>query len=270
MYLFYCDESNIEARSGDFFLYAGIAIPADNALALSQSIESCLAERNIARDYKLKFNPGPQNLNHPEFIALKRDVINSATQASVKLMLYMVLHDIAKNPDEARRNGINYICFHFDCFLKRVKNHGLVLVDRFTDKDNRIEAHLTEKFAVGLKNMPYKKEIRLNNIIGFHYSSIGQSHFPSLIDVIVGSLRFAVNALTRDPKHLDSARKILKLISPLFYREDSSTAVSEIGLILSPKIINVKSYQEKYQSLKDFFAEAEIVLSQPITQDRQY
>jgi hypothetical protein len=270
MYLFYCDESNLEKRSGDFLLYAGITIPDHNALALSRTIDALLANPKISRDYRLKFNPRPTNLDHQEFIVLKSAVIEAAIKADVKLLSYMILHDIAKSPDEARRNGINHTCFHFDCYLNRVKDTGLVLVDRFNDEGNEIGAHLTEKFSVGLKNMPYSREMRLENIVGFHYSAIGQSHFPSILDVIVGSLRFAINVYTRQPQYKATAMAILKSLNPLFFREEGSEKVSEIGLILSPKAITIKSYRQKYQGLKDFFAEAGIALAQEITEHRTY
>ncbi len=44
-----------------------------------------------------------------------------------------------------------------------------------------------------------------------------RSHFGSVIDIILGSFRFAVNAYTRqDTKKLEAAPTLLKLIAPLF------------------------------------------------------
>jgi len=77
------------------------------------------------------------------------------------------------------------------------QDHGLVLIDQFTDI--QINHHLREKFLLGLKDMPYGlTAMRLARILGFHYAAIGQSHFGSLIDIILGSFRFAVNAHTRN------------------------------------------------------------------------
>jgi hypothetical protein len=36
MYLLYCDESNLEERSGIFFVYGGLAIHSDAALQISR------------------------------------------------------------------------------------------------------------------------------------------------------------------------------------------------------------------------------------------
>ena len=216
MYLFYCDESNLEERSGDFLIYGGLVINSEVARQFSSEIEKVRASFSVPRDYKLKFNPGPANLSHNEFIALKQAVIETAISYDAKILIYVILHDIATSADDARRNGINAVCYHFDCLLSRYSNIGLVLVDRFNDRGNQVDGHLAEKFSIGITGMPYSKEIRLNNIVGLHYSAIGQSHFPSIVDIVLGSFRFAINAHTRNKEgDLESARTILKLLSPL-------------------------------------------------------
>jgi hypothetical protein len=173
--------------------------------------------------------------------------------------------------DEARRNGINTVCYHFDCCLNRLESKGFVLIDRFNDEGNEIDAHLKEKFSVGVTGMPYSSEIRLSNILGLHYSAIGQSHLCSLIDIVVSSMRWAMNQHTRRAeKNLDSARQLMALLSPLFVRRNGSQEVSEFGLLFSPKVIRSSRYRQTYQDLKDFFAEAEIAVAQEITGERTY
>jgi hypothetical protein len=147
----------------------------------------------------------------------------------------------------------------------------MVLIDRFNDEGNAIDAHLTEKFSIGLKDMPYSPEYRLTNILGLHYSAIGQSHFTSLVDIVAGSLRYAMNVHTRgNEQQRSSALTLLRLISPLFVRRKGSEEVSEFGLLFSPKVIKAAKYRTKYQSMKDFFAEAGIIFSQEITGERTY
>ncbi len=270
MYVLYCDESNMSERQGDFLIYGGLAIASDRILALSQAIDEIRARAGVPRDFRLKFNPGPDSLSHQEFLRLKQAMVEAATTHGAKLIVYVILHDIATSPDEARRNGINAVCFHFDCLLNRWNGPGLVLIDRFNDQGNQIEAHLTEKFSVGVRGMPYAHEIRLTKIVGFHYSSVGQSHLPSIVDIVLGSLRFAINAHTRNvEKQLQTARKLLGLLEPLFWR-DNGAAISELSFLFSPKVIKAPSYREQYQALKDFLGESGIETAQPITAERQY
>jgi hypothetical protein len=272
MHLLYCDESNLEERAGDFLLYGGLMVDGARAGELSAAIDQIRARRAVPRDYLLKMNPGPPKFSHDQFVDLKRDVLAAAHDHGARLLVYAVLHDIANNPDDARRKGINTVTYHFHCALNRIAGGtGLVLIDRFNDKGNVIDQHLRDKFMIGLTGMPYSREMRLSNIVGFHYSTIGQSHFPSILDVAVGSLRFAVNALTRQQEqNLSTARELLKALSPMFWRETGAESVSEIGLTFSPKVIKAAKYREKYQALKDFLAECGIITAQPITDERTY
>lgn len=219
MHLFYCDETNLEERPGDFLIYGGLVIDSATAREFSAAIDKLRELHDVPRDYYLKFNPGPKNLSHDQFIDLKQHVLETAADFGVRLIVYTILHDIATNPDEARRNGINTVCYHFDCILKQLGGAGLVLIDRFNDKGNAIDAHLREKFTVGITGLPFSNEKRLENITGFHYSAIGQSHFPSVVDVALGSLRLAINAYTRrNTDLLPTANTLLGLLSPIFWR----------------------------------------------------
>ncbi|MEP1028264.1 MAG: DUF3800 domain-containing protein, partial [Alphaproteobacteria bacterium] len=105
----------------------------------------------------------------------------------------------------------------------------------------------------------------------FHYSSIGQSHFPSMTDVVLGSLRFAINAHSRNQEqHLNTANQLLRSIAPMLWREDGNDRVSEIGFLFSPKIIKADKYREKYEGLKNFLAAQGIETEQIITDERTY
>jgi hypothetical protein len=271
LHLLYCDESNLQERDGDFLIYGGLVIDGHRSRELSQKIDQIRARAGVHPNFRLKFNPGPPDLPHDQFLSLKQAVIEAAVEHGAKLVVYVILHNIAVNPDEARRNGINTVCYHFDCLLNRFSGPGLVLIDQFSDAGNQIRAHLSEKFAVGIRGLPYTPEMRLKNIVGFHYSVIGQSHFPSLIDIALGSLRFAINAHTRQQiQQLDTARRLLGILEPLFFREREGAPISELGFMFSPKVIRAPRYLEKYGALKDFLTEAGVDTAQPITDERTY
>lgn len=265
MDLCYCDESNLEDRAGDFLIYGGVHIPGDAAGLLSDRIEQLRAEAGLAADVRLKFNPRPDGLDHQQFIALKEGVINAAIQCGCKLLAYAVLHDLAGDPDNARRFGINTICYHFHCALNRIGRKGIILIDRFTDANNEIEGHLREKMAIGVQ-LPHRPiPTKLSNIVGFHYSAIGQSHFTSLIDIVVGSVRYAINVHTRN--HVDQrqgALNLLRILSPIFYRDQGSDRVPDMGFCFSPMNIRAPRYLDRYTSLQNFLREGGIDSSQAI------
>src|SRR6185437_287282 len=261
MHLLYCDETNFTKKTGDFFVYGGVAFDAAIARELAAEIEEARNALDVARDYVLKFNPGPKDISHQQFIKLKQAVIAAAAKFDCKLFVNLLLHDIATSSEDARRFGINRLCYHFDCYLNRPKVPGLVLIDRFDDKE--IYGQLREKLSVGLTgHLPYSTEMKIQWIVGYHLAAVGQSHFCSLVDVLLGSLRFAINAFTRArDEELATAKAILKQLAPLFFHEYSEH-VSEISLWFSPKDIRSDAYRAKYLALRDFLAENGVVSSQ--------
>lgn len=251
MHLLYCDETNFGKVPGDFFVYGGIVIDGAKVAGLVSEIEGIRKALGVSREYVLKFNPGPKDFSHEKFIELKRSTMQAAANAGCKLLVNLLLHDIASSSEYARRFGVNTLCYHFDCYLNRVKDSGLVLIDRFDDKE--IDGQLKEKLAVGLTGkLPYSGEMKIHHIVGYHYTAIGQSHFCSLVDVILGSLRFSMNAFTQaNEKHSASAAVMLQQLSPMFFREESES-VHEISLWFSPKTVRKEAYRNRYVALMEY------------------
>lgn len=269
MYLFYCDETSLDPAQSEFFVYGGIAVPAKSAYALHKDIEQIRNEAGISDEWVLKFNPCPPNMEYKKFTAVKELIIRSASKHGCVLIVSIILHKIARNIQEARRNEINRVVFHFDCFLNHSESHGLVLIDRFSDR--QIDAHLRRKFSVGIEGLPYSPIMKLERIVGYHYSAIGQSHFPSLIDIVLGSLRYAINTYdSQSGARTTTARTLLCLLEPLFYRDLYSGKVHNISLNFSPNTIRVGEYRKKYEDLKTFLEEAGIVAAQQITDIPMY
>jgi hypothetical protein len=137
-------------ENSEFFVYAGIAIPGDRTGQLSADLDELRAKYGYRPEDLLKFN----NKERPEHVEenvhrnIKRRVLRKVAEYEAKLFASFILHDIATSPEEARRNEINRICYHFDCFLTRADAYGLVLLDTFVDK--KLNAILREKFSIGL------------------------------------------------------------------------------------------------------------------------
>lgn len=257
MYLLYCDESNLERRQGDFFVYGGISVPDLTALSLSKEIDAIRASFKVDPQYLLKFNPGPEGMDHNQFIALKQQVIECSVKHGVQMFTSLILHDVATSPDDARINEINRVCYNFDCYLSNRRSHGLVLIDRFDD--GTVNDHLIEKFSVGVVGLPFTPVKRLANIVGFHYSNIGQSNYTSIVDVAIGSLRYCINGFTRgDSRAVSTAGKVLPILSPLFHRHDGRQSVSDLGMCFSPKDVRTPKYKLMYDNLRVFLNDNQI------------
>jgi hypothetical protein len=268
MQLLYCDETNFQKVGGDFFVYGGIVIPGDQAAGLAAAVEMIRVTHKVPTDYLFKFNPGPADFSHEQFIALKKAVIESAVQHGCRLLINLLLHDIATSSEEARRMGLNTLAYHFDCYLNRPKQPGLMLIDRFVDK--KLDDQLKQKVTVGLTgDLPFSKELKLKRIIGYHLAAIGQSQFCSVVDVLLGSLRFAINAFTQNKQEqLHSAGLILGQMSPLFFREGGlfkdASKVHEISLWFSPKTVKVQKYRDRYLAVKGFLSDHGIDAAQDV------
>jgi hypothetical protein len=249
MHLLYADETNLDPQASDFFVYGALAIPSEMAFRLHAAVADLRSRYRVPPDFRFKFNPGPSHLTNDQFIALKQGAIEAAVASGCVLFTDVILHRIAKSPDIARRRAINRVLYHFDSYMGRVRQHGLVLIDRFSDPE--IDAHLREKFAIGLTGMPYSNKLPLNRVVGLHYSAIGQSHFSSLIDIVLGSLRFAVNAhCSGNVNQLPTAKTLLRLIAPLLCGNDAQ--VCDLSLHFSPKAVRVPEYCVRYESLRRF------------------
>ena len=73
MYLLYADESGLEAKSGCFFVYGGVAVPADRAHALSGAVEKLLIKHKW-----------PDSADPLKFSGKRPDHIDTRTHKSIK------------------------------------------------------------------------------------------------------------------------------------------------------------------------------------------
>jgi hypothetical protein len=269
MRLLYCDESNLNEVDFDFFVYGGIVIDGVRAASLSSNIEQIRLNAGVSPTFVLKFNPGPPNLNHQQFAQLKSGIIQAAVDHGCIFLTSLILHNIATSPEAARLREINRVALHFNYHLRSIDEHGLVLIDQFND--TQANHHLREKFLVGVTGMPYPPfTMRLDRILGLHYAAIGQSHFGSLIDIVIGAFRFAINVHTRNQAgNTATAALLLQQLSPLFLRSPSGL-VTENSLFFSPKVITAPPFLGRYERLKRFLAENGVAAAQPITNERLY
>ena len=119
MYLMYSDESNLEAQDNTFFIYGGIIIDADKAKDLSDKVQRIRGRCGIPSTFVLKFKPKPSGIEETKFIECKQKIIQAAIDSECYLSLSLIHHGVARNPVNARRNEINRVAYHFNCFLRR-------------------------------------------------------------------------------------------------------------------------------------------------------
>jgi hypothetical protein len=260
MYLLYADESNLDPKTCDFFTYAGVIIPPKTASKLSEDIDALRLEYKYGPDDLLKFNTRerPKHITPDEHRDIKKKVMEACARNGVKFISSVILHKIATSPDDARFKEINRVCYHFNCYLQGVAGDGIVLIDSF--QDNKLARFIRQKFSVGLVGMPFSPKMRLDRLLGFHLASIGTSNFCSVVDVVIGALRFCINARTH-PDQQATAKQLFEQLGQLAIR-DSRGRVEEIGFFYSPKCIKAPVYLTVYQKLWHYLKENGMECSQ--------
>jgi len=253
MHLLYTDEVNVDPRSSEFFIYGGVSVDACQAALLSNKIYDLRQENGYEPTGLLKFNTRerPDNISPETHREVKKKVIEEAAAHGVYLFASFILHNIATSPEEARRKEINRVCYHFDSFLQEQDEYGIVLIDTFTD--NSLPGILREKFSIGITGLPHSDPYRLERVLGFHLASIGSSNFPSVVDIVLGSLRYAVNCL-QDPSRQSVAQTLLTQLSPLCLK-DNAGSIREASLFFSPIRVRVTEYFTLYTNLRTFLAQ---------------
>lgn len=270
MHLLYTDETNIDPRSGDFFIYGGVAVNSQTAATLSSEIDRLRQEYGYFPTDSLKHNTKerPPQVTPEQHAEIKRRVMEVAVRHDVKLFTSFILHRVATSPANARKNEINRISLHFNYFLRSINDNGIILVDTFEGPGLR--TLLMEKFHIGIVGLPYTQVMRLDRILGFHIATNGASNFSSLTDIVIGSMRYAINN-RRDPTKQATIRAILTGISPMYQRQDwAPHKVKETSLFFSPRVVTHPPYFDEYVGVHTFLTEHGIHPAQEISQVRNY
>jgi hypothetical protein len=105
----YCDESNLDEKSGDFLLYGGLVINSAAMPDLSSEIANLRVKFKVPRQHKLKFNPCPADISHDEFSKLKAAVIQAAIKFDAASS-YMRFFMTSRRPLTRRGETVLILC----------------------------------------------------------------------------------------------------------------------------------------------------------------
>lgn len=244
----FMDETNVGRDDGNrFFIYGGLAIPAERLGELHLSIGALRSKWKFSATDSLKFdtNTAPKGLGPDGHRQVKDEVLNLCLRLDARFIASLVLHEIAKKKDDPTllAMGANSVLFGFHRMLQVENATGLCIADRQSGK-NHFD-YLKERFQVGLEfdGGPF----HLDRIHTFAASCIGASHAISAIDIVLGAFRFCVNERI---KTAPAEAMFPKLASLLWARKEGNVRhLRDYGLILRPKEIQVAAYQAEYDKL---------------------
>ena len=172
------------------------------------------------------------------------------------MIVYVVLHDIAKNKpqEEVMSMAYNSLFAHFDSkFLVAHNSKGVVCIDR--GKDQFVFSYLQDKHQQGVTYVDGNAH-QLERIMHYSVTTDGASHLSSLVDIALGGFRFCVNLSKQPNKEVKQAlaNSLLKPLSKALWSGDynGQRQVTGFGYLPHPRgEIRIESYKEKYKTLAE-------------------
>jgi hypothetical protein len=253
MYWLVTDETNVEPGQGRFFIYGGLIMTPEQMLKAHEAIQDIRMKYGFSDtdDFKFETRSRPQSMTVEKWTRAKGEAIAAAEKLGATLVIYVVLHDIARNKPKTQITewALNSVVAHFDMrFLTEKMSYGMVCIDRVDEKFGY--RYLSSKFQEGIE-LPDGRTAKLARIIHYSISCNGASHISSLVDIVLGGMRYSVNTAGGVGKE-ELAREILPPISRMMWhavKPDGSWQVGGYGFLQYPKDVLVPEYREQYVNL---------------------
>lgn len=252
MHWFVVDETNKNSTPGEFFIIGGLVLTEPQIEEVHDAVEDIRQRHGYRPGDKLKF----QSSSRPDHVPIasardaKKDVITALNRLQVRMITYVLLHDIGKNMNEQARMewGLNTVALAYHKLLRSEQSWGCMMIDR----DDQQHGHLVTLFQQGAGN----PLISLNDRIKFYgMTSDNASHLSSAVDIALGGFRFCVNAAVRDAnsdKASPTVRAIFEPISRLLWgvEEGPVRRIGGYGFHARPNSVRKSEFAAKYTDLR--------------------
>lgn len=252
VYWLFTDETNVTDKEGDFFIYGGIIVSAEQMKSLDAAVREIRQRYGFKRGDQFKFQTKsrPEQVSIEDFTKAKAEALDLLEAHGARVVMYVVLHQIArqKSVQEMTAWALNSLLSHFDFrFLAEHDDVGAVCIDRLDPKFGY--SYIKGAFGESL-TLPGGREIELDRIVLYTMSCDGASHLSSLADIALGSMRYAVNFCTGSGKETVARQIMTPLARAMWFHEEADVRrIGGYGFLQYPKDIRVASYQAQYTSL---------------------
>jgi hypothetical protein len=256
LYWFHIDETNTTVKDGEFFIVGGLVLNGQQIMQADLAIDAIRKIYGFQPTDPFKFttHSKPQHVSRENFALAKEAAICLLEPLGIKMIVYVVLHDIAKNKSthEATSMALNSLLAHFDLrFLEQHNSKGVVCIDRLDDKF--AFKYLQDKHQGGVVFVDGHEQ-ELERIMHYSMTSDGASHLSSLVDIALGAFRYCVNLSNKPDKveKIEVANRMLRPLSKALWSTviDGKRVITGYGYLPHPRGgIKVDSYREKYVTL---------------------
>lgn len=245
------DETNATIGDGPFFIFGGLIMTPDQAVAIHGDVEEIRQRFNFQPNDSFKFQTAsrPAQVSVEDFGHAKRDAIEILIKREVPMVVYVVLHKIAVGGvEENTQMALNVLLAHFNFrYLMPIDGLGMVTVDRLPG--NSAFEHMQERFSEGI-SLPGGRQERLSSIMHVSFSADRMSHLASLVDITLGSFRYCVNAAFGQGKAEVAAEMMSPLGRALWHEELSGVhQIGGRGYLPYPLEVRSVVYQSAYEEL---------------------
>lgn len=193
MHLFLVDETNRDFVEDHFFIVGGLVFRPDQFAAVDAAVALRRAQAGFRPGDSFKFdtNARPGYVDAAQHREAKKDLVADLHQIGVRMIVSVVLHDLAANQDYNTRMewALNTVAGAYARLLQADGGHGMMLMDRDNDRFD----HLEYLFQHGLRMWNGNHVTVSDRIKLFGMTNDNASNLSSAADVALGAFRYCAN-----------------------------------------------------------------------------
>lgn len=253
MHYFVTDETNNAFVPSKFFIYGGLVLTNEQFVQVHDEVGQVRIEAGYRRGDSFKFHTRarPAHVSLDDAKAAKKSVVDALERLGVRMIVYVILHDISQGQTDAVRTNwaLNTVTWAYHRLLAREGATGIVLMDR-ADVQHTHEVTL---FQHGIEPAPGNFVPVDDRILLFGMTSDGASNVSSAVDIALGGFRYCVNAAVGDGSQV-VATDIFPPLAKIIWGIDvnGTKYLRNYGFHAMPKTeIRSAQFQARYTDLYD-------------------
>ncbi|RIJ97578.1 MAG: hypothetical protein DCC46_12780 [Armatimonadetes bacterium] len=230
MFILYADEPK-DPKEGEsnFWIYGGIAVPAESLAGLSETVRCIKCKFEIPPEVTLKLSR-PKGFTCPQWPDACGELVDEAIKARCVGFITVTHRDVARSGKVKAYSMLRHALFsRFNEFLMGTRSHGIAVLDNTEYKQDFKDINMLP--LVGFN--AGKKVVDLKRIHGYSVATEESSPLLGLGDIFVGTFHRWVNVT----RNLDDREKSLRRIARLLWRgqnDSGSLTLLRFGLDTRP------------------------------------
>lgn len=255
MHLFLVDETNRNFVANHFFIVGGLVFTEEQLAQVDAAVRAIrLAKGYKAGDsFKFDTNTRPEQVSVDQAREAKQAVIHFLRDAKVRLICYVVLHDLCKDQSYDTRMdfALNTLANAYHDLLVTESATGIMLMDRDNDRYDYLEG----LFQHGLRFSGGGTKRVDDRIKLFGMTNDNASHLSSAADIALGAFRYCVNAAGGFGKD-EVAREMFPPLAEMLWgvERDGVKRVGGYGFHPRPLGVWKPAFKERYNALEEALA----------------